>query len=351
MTADASYALALERVTKRFGRVAAVSDMTLHVRCGEFLTLLGPSGSGKTTIQRLIGGFEWPDEGHISINGKIVDQLPAYRRDTATVFQSGALFPHKTAGENVAYGLRVRGRPTGEIAERTDRALSLVRLSGLKDRYPQELSGGEKQRVALARAIVVEPAVLLFDEPLSALDLQLRLQLRTEVKRLHEALGFTAVYVTHDQGEAMSMSDRIAVINRGRLEQLGRPEDVFFTPANEFVFSFIGESCSLRLTAEDGRYRSPGGEELDIVLAEPRPSGEFGIHFRPGRLRIGTAGEACENRLSATVSFVEFLGETWRVYLEAGDQQIFADLAAGQSIKAGHRVVVGWSSGDGRIYG
>ncbi|HXV24612.1 MAG TPA: ABC transporter ATP-binding protein [Alphaproteobacteria bacterium] len=350
MTTDIPFALALERVTKRFGTVTAVCDVTLHVRRGEFLTLLGPSGSGKTTIQRLIGGFERPDDGHISINGQIVDWLPAYQRDTATVFQSAALFPHKTVAENIAYGLRVRRRSTGEIAERVDRTLSLVRLQGLSDRYPQQLSGGEKQRVALARAIVVEPAVLLFDEPLSALDLQLRLQLRAEIKRLHEVLGFTAVYVTHDQGEAMSLSDRIAVINRGGLEQLGRPEEIFFAPANEFVFSFVGESCSLRLSAADGRYRSPSGEELDLVLAVPRPSGEFGIHFRPRRLQLGTAGEACENRLKAKVSFVEFLGETWRVHLEAGNQQLFADLAAAQNIEAGHRVVVGWNSGDGRVY-
>jgi ABC-type Fe3+/spermidine/putrescine transport system ATPase subunit len=351
MTVNGHFALVLERVTKRFGKVTAVNDITLHVRKGEFLTLLGPSGSGKTTIQRLIGGFEKPDEGQVTINGEVVNKLPPYRRDTATVFQSGALFPHKTVADNVAYGLRVRGRSADEISERVKRALSLVQLADHGTRYPQQLSGGQKQRVALARALVVEPAVLLFDEPLSALDLQLRLQLRTEIKRLHAALGFTAIFVTHDQGEAMTISDRIAVINRGRLEQVGSPRDIFFNPANEFVFSFIGESCSLRLTGEAGRYKSPNGEELDLVLASPPPSGEFGIHFRPRRLRFGAAGQACSNRLEARVSSVEVLGETWRVYLEAGGQHIFADLPFDRMVEPGERAVVGWENSDGRIYG
>jgi ABC-type Fe3+/spermidine/putrescine transport system ATPase subunit len=330
--------------------VTAVNDVTLHVRKGEFLTLLGPSGSGKTTIQRLIGGFDTPDHGQVAINGQVVNKLPPYRRDTATVFQTGALFPHKTVADNVAYGLRVRGRAKEEISDRVLQALSLVQLQDYSTRYPQELSGGQKQRVALARALVVEPAVLLFDEPLSALDLQLRLQLRTEIKRLHAALGFTAVYVTHDQGEAMAMSDRIAIINQGRVEQVGSPEDIFFNPVNDFVFSFIGESCSLRVNGEAGRCKSPNGDELELVLASGYPSDEFGIHFRPRRLRLGPMGEACPNRLKATVSSLEFLGEIWRVYLKAGGQQIFADLPLDRLIKPGDSVVVGWENNDGRIY-
>jgi ABC-type Fe3+/spermidine/putrescine transport system ATPase subunit len=239
-------ALDLESVRRTFGTVVAVDDISLAVARGEFVTLLGPSGSGKTSTLRLIGGFEELDAGAIRINGERIDHLPPYQRDTATIFQSGALFPHKTVAENVSYGLRMRKFPKLEMEERIRRYLDIVRLKGLEDRYPGQLSGGQKQRVALARSLVVRPAILLFDEPLSALDLSLRLQLRAEIKRLHDELAFSAIYVTHDQSEAMAMSTRVAVMNRGRIEQIDSPERVFHEPANEFVYTFIGEVAVCR---------------------------------------------------------------------------------------------------------
>ena len=232
--------------------MTALDDVSFEVERGEFLSLLGPSGSGKTTVQRLIGGFERPETGEIRMHGQSVHHLPAHMRNTATVFQSGALFPHLSIFENIAFGLRVRGAPQRDINSRVMRMLDIVRLAGFEARFPSQVSGGQKQRVALARALVVEPAIVLFDEPLSALDLSLRLELRSEIKALHGALTFTAVYVTHDQSEAMAMSDRIAILNHGRIEQLDAPEVIFRRPASEFVFCFLGESL---LPACDDRRR------------------------------------------------------------------------------------------------
>jgi len=342
--------LSLENVSKRFAGVTAVDGVTLEVRKGEFLTLLGPSGSGKTTLQRMIGGFETPDQGQIRIKGQIVNHLSAYKRDTATVFQSGALFPHKTVAGNLAYGLRIRGMPKSEIDRRIDRMLAMVQLEHFHSRYPQELSGGQKQRVALARALLVEPAIVLFDEPLSALDQSLRLQLRTEIKCLHQEIEFTAVYVTHDQGEALALSDRIAILNRGRLEQVDTPETIFNTPANAFVFSFLGDSCCLRVTPVPDRYQGPDGRPLKLALAARPPHRPFGLYFRPSRLRVGGPGANCHNQLLAKVTAIEFQGDFRRAHLEAGGQRIFADVPGDLEMTIGQETIVGWSNEDGRIY-
>ena len=232
----------LRGVTKRFGETIAVDDVSLEVRTGEFLSLLGPSGCGKTTTLRLIAGFEEPEKGEILIRGEVVNEKPPQMRNTAMVFQKYALFPHKRVFDNVAFGLKYRKEKLSkkEIESRVEEALNLVRLSGYQRRYPHQLSGGEQQRVAMARAIVVEPDVLLLDEPLSNLDYKLRLQMRVELRQLQEKLGMTAMYVTHDQEEAFTMSDRTALMNKGRIEVVGTPREVYETPQTAFVAEFIG---------------------------------------------------------------------------------------------------------------
>ena len=232
----------LRGVTRRFGEIVAVDSLDLEVARGEFLSLLGPSGCGKTTTLRLIAGFEQPDAGAVLIDGRDVAGLPPYKRDVNTVFQSYALFPHLSVIDNVAYGLRQRGASRGERRRKAGELLGLVRLEGVEQRKPRELSGGQQQRVALARALVLSPRVLLLDEPLGALDLKLRKELQVFLKTLHGEIGITFVYVTHDQEEALAMSDRVAVMNRGRIEQLAPPQEIYDRPASRFVADFIGET-------------------------------------------------------------------------------------------------------------
>jgi len=257
----------LEGVRKTYGDVAAVDGVDLDVRPGEFFTMLGPSGSGKTTTLRLIAGFERPDEGRIELHGSNVTGRPPYLRDVNTVFQDYALFPHMTVAENVAYGLRVKGVRRRERAEKAARALDMVRLTGLGDRKPIQLSGGQRQRVALARAIVNSPRVLLLDEPLGALDLKLRQEMQVFLKALQRDLGMTFVYVTHDQEEALTMSDRLAVFDRGRIEQIGTPKDVYEHPQTEFVAGFVGVS---NIIDEDGRRVTVRPEKIRMSEAATR---------------------------------------------------------------------------------
>jgi spermidine/putrescine transport system ATP-binding protein len=232
----------LERVTKDFGETAAVDDLSLDIAVGEFFSLLGPSGCGKTTTLRIIGGFEEPTRGTIYLRGRDVTDQPPHKRDVNTVFQSYALFPHLNVFENVAFGLRRRKVPGGEIDTRVRNALNLVDLEGFDKRKPGQMSGGQQQRVALARALVNEPQVLLLDEPLGALDLKLRKQMQLELKRIQQEVGITFIYVTHDQEEAMTMSDRLAVMRSGRIEQVGAPEEVYENPQTQFVAAFLGAS-------------------------------------------------------------------------------------------------------------
>ncbi|MGW1091356.1 ABC transporter ATP-binding protein [Streptomyces sp. NPDC002596] len=294
----AGYAVTLRGIRKQFGSAVAVEDLDLDVRPGEFLTLLGPSGCGKTTTLNMVAGFLTPNSGQILLDGQDVHQLPPDRRDTAMVFQQYALFPHLTLGRNVGYGLQMRKRPKAEIRKRVAEALERVGLAGYEDRLPSQLSGGQQQRVALARAIVVQPKVLLFDEPLSNLDLKLREQLRLEIKHLQRELGTTSIFVTHDQTEALVMSDRIAVMRAGRIDQLDTPEAIYREPANAFVAGFVGQSnlipgicteagsdeCIVRLsTADVVRAQQPGtvaaGDAVQVLL-------------RPEALRLGGAGAA-----------------------------------------------------------
>src|SRR6266568_1472827 len=265
---------------KRYGDVTALADVDLVVRAGEFFTLLGPSGSGKTTLLRLIAGFERPDAGRIELGGRDVTQVPPYARDVNTVFQDYALFPHMTVAQNIEYGLRVRRVARAERREKTGRALEMVRLPGLGLRKPAQLSGGQRQRVALARAIVNEPQVLLLDEPLGALDLKLRQEMQLELQRVQRVVGITFVYVTHDQEEALTMSDRIAVLSQGRIEQTGGPVELYERPRTAFVAGFIGVS---NLIERDGHTITVRPEKITLVGdGEADPPG---MHVEPGRIK------------------------------------------------------------------
>jgi len=266
-----SATIRLDNVTKTFdGRVLAVDGVTLDIAAGEFFSLLGPSGCGKTTSLRMIAGFELPDSGRVHVAGQDITDLPVHKRDMGMVFQSYALFPHRTVAENVAFGLRMREVPKPEIERRVKAALAQVALTGLEERKPGQLSGGQQQRVALARALVVEPRVLLCDEPLGALDRKLRQQMQFELKELQKRLGVTLVFVTHDQEEALAMSDRIAVMNHGKVEQVGAPTEIYERPRTRFVADFIGE---INILEEGGRARALRPEKIRLVSDGARVSG------------------------------------------------------------------------------
>jgi putative spermidine/putrescine transport system ATP-binding protein len=272
-------AVRLTGLSKSFGSLAAVAGVDLEIAEGEFFTMLGPSGSGKTTLLRLIAGFERPDAGVVELGGRDVTRQPPYARDVNTVFQDYALFPHMSVRQNVEYGLRVRRVPRAQRQRRAEAALQMVRLAGLGGRKPVQLSGGQRQRVALARAIVNEPEVLLLDEPLGALDAKLRQEMQSELKRIQREVGITFVYVTHDQEEALTMSDRLAVFNQGRIEQLGTPVDVYERPASDFVAGFIGIS---NLLERDGQHITVRPEKIRLLAdGEPAPPGS---HTEPGRI-------------------------------------------------------------------
>jgi len=328
-------AVSIEGVRKVYGDVVALDRVSLEVQPGEFLTLLGPSGCGKTTLLRLLAGFETPDEGRLLISGRDVAGCPPYERPVNTVFQHYALFPHRTVAGNVAFGLEARGHGRGEIAERVARALEMVRLTGLGERRIDQISGGQRQRVALARAVVLEPDVLLLDEPMAALDLKLRKEMQVEVKNLQERLRTTFVFVTHDQEEALIMSDRIAVMNDGRIEQLDRTEARYERPRTRFVADFLGvrnlvEAVVVSVDGGIATLRTAAG--LVFRAADDggyRPSAPVLVGIRPERVRMGDVGEG-DNRLSGTLDDEIYLGDRtdWRV--RAGDLVLTVAEAAAQ---------------------
>jgi spermidine/putrescine transport system ATP-binding protein len=336
-------AVRVQGLTKAFGDVPALRNVELEVRAGEFLTLLGPSGCGKTTLLRLIAGFEDPDAGSILISGRDVAPLPPYKRPVNTVFQQYALFPHRTVAGNVAFGLEMNGCPKSEIPSRVTKALEMVRLAGFGDRRIDQLSGGQKQRVALARAVVLQPEVLLLDEPMAALDLKLRKEMQVEVKNLQERLGITFVFVTHDQDEALIMSDRIAVMNQGRIEQLAAPEQLYERPRTRFVADFLGVKNILEvevISVGAGRasLRTAGG-----ALIAAADDGGFAagarawIGLRPESIALAPAGD---NAFDGTLDDEIYLGDftDWRVRVGAETLTVSEGAATARARKRGDAV-------------
>jgi putative spermidine/putrescine transport system ATP-binding protein len=318
--------LELTGVQKRFGDVAAVEDFNLSAERGEFVSFLGPSGCGKTTTLRMIAGFEQPTAGSIVVDGKDITGRPPNRRNVGMVFQSYALFPNMTVADNIGFGLKVRKRPASAVRKRVDELLDLIGLPGRGSRYPYQLSGGQQQRVALARALAIEPQVLLLDEPLSALDAKIRVALRKEIRSIQRQLGITTVYVTHDQEEALSLSDRVVVMSEGRIEQIGTPADIYNFPATPFVASFVGTLNLLPaqvIDAATGRLSLYGQE---IRSAQPltggRTNGAVSVALRPESMELGEAGGA--NRLRGPLEDVSFLGSIVRMRVGLGDGASFS---------------------------
>ena len=330
-------------LTKHFGSTHAVGPVSFSVASGEFISLLGPSGCGKTTTLRMIAGFEEPSGGAIRIGGTDMAGVPVERRGIGMVFQSYALFPHLSVFDNVAFGLRLRRMERTAMTRVVNESLDRVGLSGLADRMPRELSGGQQQRVALARALAVRPSVLLLDEPLSNLDLKLREQMRDEIRRLQRELGITALYVTHDQGEAMAMSDRIAVMNKGAIEQLGAPREIYETPKSIFVARFIGQCTVLegRITGSD-TFTARSGTSLRIAAGAE--SSDVGLVIRPECVRLLNGAQSAANSLEATVADAVYVGErvNLTLRLERGDSILASTRASpGQKLpSAGDRLRV-----------
>ncbi len=326
----------LVSVSKRLGTHQAVDDVSLEVPEGAFMTLLGPSGCGKTTTLRMIAGFYAPDAGEIRIRDRLVNEVPPHRRNTAMVFQEYALFPHMTVTENVGYGLRMRRVPRAEARRRIKEALELVGLSGQERKFPHQLSGGQQQRVALARALIVEPEVLLLDEPLSNLDAKLRVRVRTEIRQLQERLGKTTLYVTHDQEEALAISDQIAVMHAGRLLQVGSPSEIYLRPATRFVADFVGLANFI-----EGEVLDPHHVRVNAaVVAVDRPIAQHGrvtLLVRPEMIRLVPPGSArVENLLRGRVATMAFLGSLARYWVEADGTEWVVDVPA-----PGHEVLRG----------
>jgi putative spermidine/putrescine transport system ATP-binding protein len=319
-----THAVALENVRCEYGAVTAVDGVDLAIANGEFFTLLGPSGSGKTTCLRVIGGFALPTSGRVLIEGRDLTNAPPYARPVNTVFQDYALFPHMNVRDNVAFGLMVRGVEKSDRHRRAAQMLELVRLPGVGERRPSELSGGQRQRVALARALINEPRVLLLDEPLGALDLKLREQMQAELKALQRRLAITFLFVTHDQHEALSMSDRVGVMNRGRLEQVGSPREIYETPATRFVAEFVGAA---NLLEGEAARRYADGARCALL--------------RPERIRLGTAANA---RASGVVLDSQYFGAFVRLRVQVDAMSLAVDLAASAPPPGGTQVHLHWDA-------
>ncbi|MCX5581760.1 ABC transporter ATP-binding protein [Kaistia terrae] len=317
----------IDSVTKRFGDSTAVDNVSFDIAQGEFFTLLGSSGCGKTTLLRMVAGFLRQTSGHICFGGKIIDDVPPHQRNTGMVFQNYAIFPHLTVFDNIAYGLRARRRSKAEIDREVKHMLELVQLGHLAHRRPRELSGGQQQRVVLARAMVIKPDVLLMDEPLSNLDTEMRIHLRSEIRSLQRQVGITTIYVTHDQEEALLMSDRIAVMSRGRVEQLDVPHKIYAEPQTLFVARFIGENNLLSGTVigreADGSsvIELPGGHRIRGAGGFDEAGSPCQISIRPQDIDLAHSGDAPQNTIGGTVTDIQFLGGTVKLLVEIGAEQ------------------------------
>ena len=332
----------IENVAKRFEQVAAVAGVSVEIEAGELFTLLGPSGCGKTTLLRLLAGLETPDTGTIHFGKDRVDTEPVYRRNIGMVFQNYAIFPHMTVGDNVAYGLRARKRPDSEVAKRVAEALEMVQMADYGARRPDQLSGGQQQRVALARALATRPAVLLMDEPLSNLDARLRHSMRAEIRSLQKQVGITTVYVTHDQEEALAISDRIAVMEQGQIRQVGSPVEIYRRPAHQGVASFVG-TCSAVAAELDGDRMTAGGKRFERAFRTP-PVGPVVLGLRPEMLKPLPVGwePPGEVALNGTVEEETFLGgfSSVRVRLTTGERVVALSARPPGSFPPGAKLVV-----------
>ena len=345
--------LHVDHLTKNYGKISVVDDVSLSVAEGEFLVLLGPSGCGKTTTLRMMAGFVTPSFGLIKIGEQDVTALPPWRRNCGLVFQSYALFPHMTVAQNVAFGLEMRRIDKTLIGKRITDALRLVRLEGFEDRYPRQMSGGQQQRVALARALVIQPDILLLDEPLSNLDAKLRVEVRMEIRELQRNLGITTILVTHDQEEALTVADRLVVMNEGRVRQIGSKRDLYERPTDRFVASFIGRGFFIegQVTAS-GRFQSDDG--LLFAVADHYPIGRSSISLRPERLVMGDIPESLDNRIPGYVEYVSYLGAVIDVHLRLGETtRVIVQIANYDGIaepKKGDKILTGWAKTTGLVF-
>ena len=353
---DPDVHLRLSGLTKRYGVSTAVASLDLAVPKGELVALLGPSGCGKTTTLRMVAGLIEPTEGRIVVRSQDITSVPTYQRDMGLVFQSYALFPHMTVARNVAFGLEMRSVPKPEIDRRVKEALAMVRLEALAERKPRELSGGQQQRVALARALVIRPSILLLDEPLSNLDAKLRDEMRNEIRDIQQSLGITAVFVTHDQVEALSMCDKVVVMRGGKLEQVATPVDMYEHPATPFVASFVGRTNRLAgMAQEDGRVALSS----TVVRVPGRPGGTVEIMIRPHRMRLVEAGSGEDvapegtNRLAGRLTRVTFIGDLLQYHVDVGGTEIVVEAASdhGRGFRSvGSSVGVLWRVEDTMVF-
>ena len=342
----------LDSLYRSFGDVVALDGISISLEEGEFLSLLGPSGCGKTTALRLVAGFDQPNSGRIVVAGKDMTRVPPNKRDMGMVFQAYSLFPNMSAARNVEYGLKIRGAEKEKRATKVAELLELVGLGHAGDRYPHQLSGGMQQRVALARALAIEPRVLLLDEPLSALDAKVRVQLREEIRRIQSRLGITTIYVTHDQEEALSISDRVAVLSQGRIEQIGAPAEIYGSPSTPFVAEFVGTMNRLEATVADAQAGEVdyGGVRLAVDAVRGRSAGErVLVLVRPETVELGPAEN--DAALSGEVISHTFLGPVTRLKVALDEGEMTADVSASraESIPVGTRVSVGFPSGSARL--
>ncbi len=318
--------LELTNVRKSFGQFVAVENFNLSVQGGEFISFLGPSGCGKTTTLRMVAGFEKPTSGMIKINGTDITYTPPNQRNVGMVFQSYALFPNMTVAGNIGFGLKIAKKPAGEIKQRVQEMLDLIHLPNYGDRYPYQMSGGQQQRVALARALAIQPQVLLLDEPLSALDAKIRVELRSEIRRIQQELGITTIYVTHDQEEALSLSDRIVVMSAGKMEQVGTPFEIYNFPSTHFVASFVGTLNQIQCTVVDpakGLLSHDGQHLTTTTPIEIAAGAPVRVMLRPEELHLGQAEG--ENQLTGRVDAVTFLGSIVRMEVNLGDTTVTLD--------------------------